>query len=633
MLIASRIKKGNPSMLDRDLALELLPAPDRLERAREDAEISYRQASSKKALASARDLLDEARRNGSDAAEAGAYLAQAHLWMGIALRRGGDRTLAQKEYLACHEALALLLESKDDSIRKKAAKIQVDLYLEEAIALFIEGDWVESARKNERAAKLAAAISKSESACRAWLNAAVSWDRAHELREAKACLSKGQSLLPKLGVSTLETSYLLFAWKMAIDHGPLSKPSELPSQSTLSQKSLYLLYSWEHALITRSMSDAEAARSKLLNHLNEIQEKQFESEINELAAFSDHLHLGRRKSSSAQKNPNQSLLHVAAELSEFFIKGAWKRLEAHSSYAIRSAHPGTQAWGYRAQAWTLAKQKNFDEAKASLKKAQEIALSQEMEQLVYCLSLELGIAESDSARLSIQEKRIFSKWTTLVPSRQHQLLVYTLTDRCSATPEAAASLIDEALRGAGPYAQSLVIDGARQLIRLPQKNKSVAAEMIQIEKLPVQKKLLFALIAAYPNAVSKEDLVSRVWDELYNPLIHDAVLYRTASRLRKLLGSGWIAFESGALRLTPGTRNFLAALPSDEALLRQSPLDERKIRILTLLKYKGRVTRSEAVKALQAPERTVARDLSFLIDQKLAVRQGAGRATVYVPAV
>ncbi len=603
-------------------ALELLPAPLRLERAREDAEKSHRQASSKKALASARDLLDMALRESSETAQ-----ARAHLLMGIALRRSGDRVRAREQYAACERLLTPLLKAGVISMQREAAEIQVDLHLEEAIFLFVENDFLESARKNERAAKLAAAISKTESACRAWLNAAVSWDRTEEIREAKACLEKGRKLLAALPESSLHASYLLFAWKMGIDHGPLHEPAPLPPQATLSQKTLYLLYAWEHSLITCSMNDSDLARVRLEAHLNLIQERQFSTEISALVALSNRLHQGRGKIET-------NGLHLAATLQDLFLKSSWKKLEHESTQAARNPRPALQAWGYRAQAWVQARSKNLDEARKSLEKALETARSQGMAHFSLCVENELSEAPKNLKDYSPQERKVFNKWTSLLPARKDQLSIYTKNERKIVTADEAIASIDEALRGNGPYANAFIVDGARQWIRLPRKNN--ASILIQIEKLPIQRKLLFALIAAYPNSVSKEDLVSQVWDELYNPLVHDTVLYRTVSRLRKLLGGRWISFESGALKLSPelkSDKSFLAVLPNDEARLRQSPLDERKIKILTLLKYRGRVTRTEAVKALDAPERTVARDLAYLVDHKLAVRQGAGRGTIYVPAL
>jgi hypothetical protein len=605
--------------LEHGEALELLPAPRRLQMAREIAENNQRQASFKKALASARDLLEVASQQNSGPAQ-----ARAHLLMGIALRRSGGWTQAREQYQHCSQVLAPLLNNGVVALQKSAAEIQIDLHLEEAIYLFLQEDYLESARKNERAAKLAAALLKNESACRAWLNAAVSWDRAQEVREAKACLEKGTTLLAKLPESTLQASYLLFSWKLGIDHGPLAKPAALPPQATLSQKTLYLLYGWEYSLMTGSLSKAEATRAELFAHLNEAQEKQFSTEIEALSSLSERLHLGRGKA-------RETGYHLAANLQELFIKGSWKKLEAQTHQAIQQTHPAIQAWGYRALAWVQARNKNLDLAKTSLTKALSIAREQAMGHLTRCVEQELSEAPELLDLYSPQEKKAAHKWASLLPARKDQLLAFTQKGQKAVASDEAHALMDEALCGNGAHASALLIDGARQLVRVPQKNKT--ASLIQIEKLPIQRKLLFTLVAAYPNALSKEDLVSHVWDELYNPLTHDTVLYRTSSRLRKLLGGSWISFESGALKLNPEGREFLAILPANEASLRQSPLDERKIRILTLLKYRGRVTRTEAVKALNAPERTVARDLAYLVDQKLVVRQGAGRGTVYVPAL
>jgi tetratricopeptide (TPR) repeat protein len=606
-------------------ALELLPAPQRLKRALEDAERTYRLSSSKKALASAKDLLDIARREESRSAQ-----ARAHLYAGIAFRRCGEKKRAKAEYDTCENILAPLFDHGSETERKEAAAIQIDLYLEQAIALFVDGEYIESARKNERAAKLAGAIRQYTLCARAWLNASVSWDRAGDTSEARLCLAQGEKALSELEPSSLHTSFALFSMKLGMDRGPLRNMGELPPSSTASQRTLYLLYRWEYALITGNVSESDRARAELEQHIATTQTELFKEDVRRLSVLMDRLHQGGAM--KAHLTEDGSVLESAIRLSSLIIKGAWKNLEITAAAAIRNPHPAIQAWGYRAKAWGQARRGDKAEAKASLKSSLQLACAQGMHELETRVRSELLRLE-DSAMLeptseiSPQERRIAEKWASIVPSQEDCVCLIDETGNRKVSHETALRALDHALlQSQGVGAPALLVDGVRQWIR-------TSSKMISIEKSVMQKRLIFALIAAYTNSISKEDLVSRVWDELYNPLIHDSVLYRAVSRLRKSLGLAWITFESGMLRLTPGKKRFLAILPNDETLLRQSILDERKIRILTLLKYRGQVTRSQAVKLLQAPERTVARDLSFLVERKLAQRQGSGRGTVYVPII
>ena len=44
------------------------------------------------------------------------------------------------------------------------------------------------------------------------------------------------------------------------------------------------------------------------------------------------------------------------------------------------------------------------------------------------------------------------------------------------------------------------------------------------------------MIESYPEAINKSDFSLQLWSESYNPAIHDARIYTTIQRVRKLLG-------------------------------------------------------------------------------------------------
>lgn len=52
---------------------------------------------------------------------------------------------------------------------------------------------------------------------------------------------------------------------------------------------------------------------------------------------------------------------------------------------------------------------------------------------------------------------------------------------------------------------------------------------------PILEKLLLCLLRKYDSEISREELVSRIWGETYNPRVHDTRIYTNISRLRTLL--------------------------------------------------------------------------------------------------
>lgn len=632
-----------------EVALELLPSSARLQSALKIAEESYRKASSKKAIAAARDLLEIAEQVGEQRGLAGFEMARGHLLLGIALRRSGKMDGAKKEYRACARILARLMEEEaEGSRRHQAGALRVELFLEEGISSFVKEDYLESARKNERAGSLAHSLGNPLLACRAWLNAAVSWDRCGEIVEVRHCLGVGESLLPNLpkspAGSSLRSSFSLFSWRMGMDHGPLLPPPALDADATLSQKNLHSLYLWEYLLMTSDLNGAAQTRLELITRLKEVQETQFDAQIERLSQVATHFleggnpYLDFRSCVEAirggKPGPGFSL-SSAAWLIELFLKGRWKKLADLSRFASLHPHPFVQAWGYRASAWAQARKGERSRALSLLHQAQALAQRSGMNHFLECLSYELDLLENGVERSvqgrSSQESRVARKFLEMVPARKPMLARVTLEGRSLVSEEEGRIEVEGAVTGTGAFSRSLMIDGRRNFLR-------IAGKTIQLDSMPMQRKLIFSIFAAYPKALSKDEIVSRVWDEVYNPLLHDRVIYRTVSRLRKLLREGkssrsWVEFESGGLSLTPKERPFLALIPEELSAFRSFSLDERKLKILTLLKYRGRVTRSEAVQALRAPARTVARDLATLVERKLIVRDGAGRAASYLAAL
>jgi hypothetical protein len=71
---------------------------------------------------------------------------------------------------------------------------------------------------------------------------------------------------------------------------------------------------------------------------------------------------------------------------------------------------------------------------------------------------------------------------------------------------------------------------------LPVPVSPAPAGVSTIARKPMLHSLYQFLTAQGARGATKEEIVSRVWEENYNPLIHDDRIYKAIGRLRKLLG-------------------------------------------------------------------------------------------------
>lgn len=67
------------------------------------------------------------------------------------------------------------------------------------------------------------------------------------------------------------------------------------------------------------------------------------------------------------------------------------------------------------------------------------------------------------------------------------------------------------------------------------------AALGRITRKPMLHSLYTYLTARGRGGASKEEIVQNVWEESYNPVIHDDRIYKTIGRLRKLLGDDQVA--------------------------------------------------------------------------------------------
>lgn len=618
-----------------DGALELLPALQRAETAGRIAQDSYAKDSAAKALATARDFWEV---SGQPLDQ-----AQAQLLMGIALRRMGKPEQAAKSYRTCKRLLAPALGES----AARARTLALELYLEQAIFAFVSDDYLESARLNERAAKLG---DVGAAPARAWLNAAISWDRLAETRETQRCLERAGNLLAQLPASSLHNSYELFRWRMSLDRGPLLAPPALGSGATRSQLTLFALYDWEHRLLRDDFAASAAARARLEILLRENRESQFARETAALVEAEALLFIGGRSPLttakllsllSAKESPPALVPLCAGMLVRLLVSGSKKNLETLAQACARDPRPILQAWGERACFWIACRKHDALAARLAYENAARLAQANGLMHFLRRLDAEWQAYHGGRAQrrspvgVSPQEARAWDAFLTLLPGSHGQVVHLSPVGR-EEKDEAAALIELDTYLATGPHDSMLIVDGLRGQVL-------AFGRELDLDRMPIQRRMLLALVAAYPAALPKAEIVSQVWEEVYNPLVHDTVLYRTISRLRTALVQSAPRSRSGArpslvldsrgLRLAIDRQQLWAVLPDSAHHRHATNLNERQIRILTLLKYRGRVTRTEAVRALETPLRTVARDLAILVDRKLILRTGRGPASVYQPAV
>jgi len=91
--------------------------------------------------------------------------------------------------------------------------------------------------------------------------------------------------------------------------------------------------------------------------------------------------------------------------------------------------------------------------------------------------------------------------------------------------------IEEALAPA-----AVVLDGRDHELR-------VNGEVISLKRRPILRKLLYTLARAPSATLGKEELVKRIWNVAYRPLVHDNALWVNIRRLRTTLEGSGVALE------------------------------------------------------------------------------------------
>lgn len=144
---------------------------------------------------------------------------------------------------------------------------------------------------------------------------------------------------------------------------------------------------------------------------------------------------------------------------------------------------------------------------------------------------------------------------------------------------------------------------------------------------------------------SKDEIIRHVWGYDYHPLRHDPLIYAAIGKLRRLLGtkSDFIRATDRGYCLREGVRlavhrpqelQAVAEPQFAEPVLRalEHSLNLRQLKILKALESGRALDAPGCSRMLAVAQITASRDLNYLVQQRLLVRLGKGRATRYLRA-
>lgn len=159
------------------------------------------------------------------------------------------------------------------------------------------------------------------------------------------------------------------------------------------------------------------------------------------------------------------------------------------------------------------------------------------------------------------------------------------------------------------------------------------------------RKLLSLL--AHAQHLNKDVFVREIWDQNYDPIRHDGLIYSLVNRTRKLLGpyAHWLENSEEGYFLTANVKVNFYSLGEQKQSEQAEPgvsaksltgviktktfLTSRQLEILNLLKVNPYLTTRLLVEQFQVSEATASRDLAKLHIDGYLNKLGKGRATVF----
>lgn len=169
----------------------------------------------------------------------------------------------------------------------------------------------------------------------------------------------------------------------------------------------------------------------------------------------------------------------------------------------------------------------------------------------------------------------------------------------------------------------VVVDSLGQVLF---KNK----ELKEFHRKSVLRQILVCLLEAYPNILSKGELVLSCWGESYNPTVHDPRIYTSVQRLRSLLTDKSIESIDGGYRWNSKIA-FTLYKAQNQKLIGASKIQTLILQSMKNFKSRGQlwVKKSDFFQEVNASDATIKRALANLLSEGLIERQGSGAQTRY----
>ena len=154
-----------------------------------------------------------------------------------------------------------------------------------------------------------------------------------------------------------------------------------------------------------------------------------------------------------------------------------------------------------------------------------------------------------------------------------------------------------------------------------------------LEGRPVLQRLLDELLTAPGHSLTGEGLFARVWEQRYDPLVHEGRVHVNVHRLRQWLrdlGSphdSLVVVREGRVCLAPGADVRTLELDVEgPGASRSHDVGERVLQCLD----RGEVAPGELQQRLGVSRSSINRTLRVLLAEGRIVRLGAGRGTRYI---
>jgi tetratricopeptide (TPR) repeat protein len=156
----------------------------------------------------------------------------------------------------------------------------------------------------------------------------------------------------------------------------------------------------------------------------------------------------------------------------------------------------------------------------------------------------------------------------------------------------------------------------------------VGRKWLPLNAQPILESILKFLLIRAGEDISKEELVTQIWQEKYNPLVHDRRIYTAIKRLRDVLKTGL----TKSILETRGTFYSIHSRVRFAIIGISTPLDalsERQNWIIKFMETHPNVNRSTIQNLLKISPAYTKLELKSLIDRGLLERLGKGKNSYY----